>query len=376
MKPFEVYHLADLEFQSAAGSYVKDVNGRDYLDFYGGHAVISIGHSHPHFVEAISRQLSHLAFYSNSVRISLQHELAEKIGKLSGLNDYSLFLCNSGAEANENAIKLASFKTGRGKVIAFHGAFHGRTSMAVELTDNPSIQAPVNQNNRVLRLPLNDIEAFDEAIGEDIAAVIIEGIQGVAGIVEPELRFLRHLEHKCKENGVALVLDEVQSGMGRTGQFFAFQHAGIRPDLITMAKGIGNGFPVAAVLISPDFPAVKEQLGTTFGGAHLACSAAIAVMDIVEKEQLIANASKMGEWLLDELSSLKGLKTIRGKGLMLGLEFDFPIAGIRKRLMTEQGVLTGTSSNPNTLRLLPALNITSKEIAVLKEALTKVLNDV
>ncbi|HEY1045968.1 MAG TPA: aminotransferase class III-fold pyridoxal phosphate-dependent enzyme [Bacteroidia bacterium] len=374
MKPFDVYHLADIELKSALGSYVFDSNGRKYLDFYGGHAVISIGHSHPLYVSMLTEQLSKIAFYSNSLKISRQTEVAERLGRLSGLNDYNVFFCNSGAEANENAIKLASFKTGRKKVIAFQGAFHGRTSMAIEMTDNTRIQAPINQNGNVVRIPLNDQEAFDAVMNEDIAAVIVEGIQGVAGIVEPEHHFLNHIEKKCKSMGAALILDEVQSGMGRTGSFFAFQAAGIQPDLISMAKGIGNGFPVAALLISPKYEAVKEQLGTTFGGAHLACTAVDAVLQVFEREQLQNNVNEMGNYMKAQLGNLKGLKKYKGRGFMVGLEFEFPVTVMRKQLMNEYSVLTGTSSDPNTIRLLPALNIGRTEIDQLKLAFERVLN--
>lgn len=373
MKPFDVYHLADLELKSASGSYVVDNNGRKYLDAYGGHAVISIGHSHPHFVAMLTAQLNQLSFYSNSVKIPIQTQAAERLGRLSGMSDYSVFFCNSGAEANENALKLASFATGRKKVIAFQGAFHGRTSLAVELTDNPKIQAPVNQNGNVIRIPLNDQNELDRVLNNDVAAVIIEGIQGVAGIVEPEIEFLRYLENKCQANGTALILDEVQSGMGRTGNFFAFQAAGIQPDLISMAKGIGNGFPVAALLISPKYEAIKEQLGTTFGGAHLACTAVNAVLEVYEQDDLKSQVVEMGHYMKSQLCELKGLRKYKGRGLMVGLEFEFPVADLKKKLMNECGILTGSSADPNTLRLLPALNIGKSEIDQIKAAFQQIL---
>lgn len=362
MKTFDVYSIFDIEITKASGSTLYDNQGRKYLDLYGGHAVISIGHSHPHYVAAITRQLQAIGFYSNSVKISLQEELAEKLGGLSGYDDYNLFLCNSGAEANENALKLASFHTGRKKVIAFRSAFHGRTSLAVAATDNPGICAPVNATENICFVPLNDREAFEKAIDSTVAAVIVEGIQGVAGIHEPDAGFLRHVEQLCHKYGTLLVLDEVQSGYGRTGKFFAHQWSGVRPNLITVAKGMGNGFPVAGVLIAPDIPARKEMLGTTFGGNYLACAAAIAVLDVIRDEQLLVNAQQMGDYLRTALLSLPGISEVRGRGLMLGIQLPALGPSIRKQLLDQHAIFTGTSSDKNTIRLLPSLTISRSEL--------------
>lgn len=374
MKPFDVYSLFDVEIQKAEGSYLWDDKGQEYLDFYGGHAVISIGHSHPKYIEAISSQLQKIGFYSNSIKIQLQHELAEKLGVLSGYPEYSLFLCNSGAEANENALKLASFYNGRKKIVAFKGAFHGRTSLAVAATDNLNIQAPVNETSNIVFLPLNDYEAAVKEVDATTCAVIVEGIQGVAGIELPEAGFLKHLETLCTQSGALLILDEVQSGYGRSGKFFAHQHAGIKPDLITVAKGMGNGFPVAGVLVSPKIEPKKEMLGTTFGGNYLACAAAIAVLDAIADENLVENAAKMGEYLVHEFKHLKGVKEVRGQGLMVGLEFNEPITALRNTLLSEHKIFTGSASNKNTLRILPALNIGVKEADTFLGALKAVLN--
>ncbi len=363
MKTFEVYTLYDIEPVSGKGSYVFDRDGNSYLDLYGGHAVISIGHAHPRYVEAISQQAGKLGFYSNSVENSLQEELAEKLGRLSGYPDFSLFLCNSGAEANENAVKLASFHTGKSRVLAFKGAFHGRTSGAVALTDNPDIQSPFNKTDNVSFVPLNDIEAVKRELESgDYAAVIIEGIQGVAGIRMPEDEFLRQLREVTRTYNVCLILDEVQSGYGRTGLFFAHQYSGIRPDIITVAKGMGNGFPIGGVLISPDFTPVKGMLGTTFGGNHLACAAAIAVLDVIEDENLIKNASQVGDYAMRMLCDMGGIvHNVRGRGLMIGMDVDGTSTQVRKKLLYEHGIFTG-GAGVSTVRLLPALSVTKEQI--------------
>lgn len=355
MKLFDVYPLYDVEIVKGVGCHTYDANNQEYLDLYGGHAVISIGHSHPHYLNALAQQASRLVFYSNSVQNSLQHKLAEKLGKASGYDDYQLFLINSGAEANENALKLASFATGKTRIIAFGKAFHGRTSAAVEATDNPKIIAPLNANGHVTFLPLNDIEAVKNEIAKgDVAAVIIEGIQGVGGIRIPDENFLRQLRSVTEETGVVLILDEIQSGYGRSGRFFAHQWAGIRPDMITVAKGIANGFPMGAVLISPKFTPIYGQLGTTFGGNHLACAAAIAVLEVLEEENLIENADKVGQYIIQKLSEIPGIKEIRGRGLMIGIEMEYPVKELRSRLIFEQHVFTGASGT-NTIRLLPPI---------------------
>lgn len=362
MKLFDVYPLFDIEIVKGRGCYTYDSLGNEYIDLYGGHAVISIGHSHPHYLEAINRQASNLVFYSNSVVNSLQQHLADKLGKASGYDDYQLFLINSGAEANENALKLASFHTGRSRIVAFGKAFHGRTSLAVEATDNPKIVAPVNAAGHVTFVPLNDIDAVRTELAKgDVAAVIIEGIQGVGGVQIPNDTFMQQLRQACTDTGTVLVLDEIQSGYGRSGKFFAHQYAGIRPDIITMAKGIGNGFPMGGLLISPMFKPVYGILGTTFGGNHLACAAAIAVLEVMESENLVDNARNVGEYLMAELKKLPQIKQVRGRGLMIGLEFANPVKELRTRLLKEQHVFTGVSGT-NTLRLLPPLVI-SREIA-------------
>lgn len=362
MKLFDVYPLFDIEIVKGRGCYTYDSLGNEYIDLYGGHAVISIGHSHPHYLEAINRQASNLVFYSNSVVNSMQQRLADKLGKASGYDDYQLFLINSGAEANENALKLASFHTGRSRIVAFGKAFHGRTSLAVEATDNPKIVAPVNAAGHVTFVPLNDIDAVRTELAKgDVAAVIIEGIQGVGGVQIPDGTFMQQLRQACTDTGTVLVLDEIQSGYGRSGKFFAHQYAGIRPDIITMAKGIGNGFPMGGLLISPMFKPVYGMLGTTFGGNHLACAAAIAVLEVMESENLVDNARNVGEYLMAELKKLPQIKQVRGRGLMIGLEFANPVKELRTRLLKEQHVFTGVSGT-NTLRLLPPLVI-SREIA-------------
>lgn len=362
MTLFNVYSLYPVEPVRGKGCFVYDAAGTEYLDLYGGHAVISIGHAQPDYVKAISEQAARLGFYSNSVENSLQTALAEKLGRASGYGDYSLFLCNSGAEANENALKLASFQTGRAKVLAFSKAFHGRTSGAVATTDNPSIRSPFNGTPNVEFAPLNDLEAARAKLAtREFAAVIIEGIQGVSGIHCPTDEFLRGLRAAATETGTQLVLDEIQSGYGRTGRFFAHQWAGIRPDLITMAKGMGNGFPIGGVLIAPHFEARPGLLGTTFGGNHLACAAAIAVLDTIERERLVENAAAVGEYLLGELRRFTTLREVRGRGLMIGIETDGPGAELRRRLLFERHVFTG-GAGASTVRLLPALCLT-RELA-------------
>ena len=358
MKLYDVYPLFDVEIVKGRGCYVYDSQGTEYLDLYGGHAVISVGHSHPHYVEALTRQAQQLVFYSNSVVNPLQRELAARLGAACGYDDYQLFLVNSGAEANENAMKLASFHTGKKRVVAFDNAFHGRTSLAVEATDNPKIKAPVNINGDVTFVPLNDIEAVAAEIDKgDVAAVIIEGIQGVGGINIPSDQFMRQLRELTARAGVVLIADEIQSGYGRTGKFFAHQWSGIKPDLITVAKGICNGYPMAGLIIGPQFKPFYGELGTTFGGNHLGCAGAIAVLEIFEKEHLVDNARIVGEHLLERLKTVPGIKSVRGRGLMIGLEFDYPVKELRNRLISEQHVFTGASGQ-NMIRLLPPLVLT------------------
>lgn len=361
MELFEVYSLFPVNIVRGQGCRVWDDKGQEYLDLYGGHAVISIGHAHPHYVEAVSRQVGTLGFYSNSVVNKLQQELAERLGRISGYEDYRLFMINSGAEANENALKLASFHTGRSRVLSFRHAFHGRTSLAVEVTDNPKIIAPINANGHVTYLPWNDAEAAEAELAKgDVAAVIIEGIQGVGGIQVPEVQFMQRLRKACTDNGTVLILDEIQCGYGRSGKFFAHQHYGIRPDLITCAKGIANGLPCGALLISPMFKPVIGQLGTTFGGNHLACAAATAVIDVMEQEHLVENAASTGAYLLEELRGIEGPKEVRGIGLMIGIEFEQPIKELRRRLLFDEHIFTGVSGT-NVIRLLPPLCVTKAD---------------
>ncbi|MDO4196457.1 MAG: aminotransferase class III-fold pyridoxal phosphate-dependent enzyme [Prevotellaceae bacterium] len=372
---FDVYPLFDIAIDKGQGCTVWDTEGQEYLDLYGGHAVISIGHAHPHYVEAISKQVGKLGFYSNSVQNPLQKELAYRLGKASGCDDYQLFLINSGAEANENALKLASFYNGRTRILSLEKAFHGRTSLAVEATNNPKIIAPVNANNHVTYLPLNDIDAWKAEIEkDDVCAVIIECIQGVGGIRMVTAEFMAAIRQLCDEHNTVLICDEIQCGYGRSGKFFAFQHLGVQPDIITCAKGICNGFPMGGVLISEKFKPVYGQLGTTFGGNHLACAGALAVLDVIEQEKLVENAAEVGEYLMNRLKeeNLPHVVDVRGKGLMIGIELDVPYKEIRTRLVKEQHCFTGCSGT-NVLRLLPPLCITKNNADDFIERLKKAL---
>lgn len=373
MKLFDVYPLFDINIVKGEGCYVYDDKGNKYLDLYGGHAVISIGHTHPYYVEKVTDQLNKLAFYSNSVVNKLQVELAEKLGEQCGYDDYDLFLINSGAEANENALKLASFHNGRKKVLAFKHAFHGRTSAAVKVTDIASYQAPVNDGLEVVFLPFNDIELVKQELQKgDFSSVILEGIQGVGGIVIPDDTFMQELRQICTETGTILILDEIQSGYGRSGKFFAHQYANIKADIITVAKGIGNGFPMAGVLISPMFKAVYGQLGTTFGGNHLACAAGIAVLEIMKKEKLVDNAKHIGEYLLSELKKLPNIKEVRGRGLMIGIELNEPIKEKRTKLLFEEKIFTG-STGTHVFRLLPPLCLSMEQAQEFLSKFKKIL---
>lgn len=360
MNLFEVYKLWDIEPVEGLDTVLWDKNGVEYTDLYGGHAVISIGHCHPHYVEMLSSQLQHLGFYSNAVQNSLQQELASRLARVSGYTDYKLFLCNSGAEANENAMKLASFATGRSRILAFGKAFHGRTSGAVAATDNPKLRAPFNESDKITFIPLNDLEAAERELSSGAyAAAIIEGIQGVAGIFVPEDGFLRELRTLCDKYGSKLILDEIQSGYGRSGKFFAHQYSGVRPDIITTAKGMGNGFPIGGVLISPDIKAEYGMLGTTFGGNHLACTAALAVLDVIEEEKLVENAARMGEFFEEAFKGDGAIKEYRGRGLMIGLELKPEYIGLRDRLLFEKHFFTG-AAGASVIRLLPSLTISRK----------------
>nr|WP_321407419.1 aminotransferase class III-fold pyridoxal phosphate-dependent enzyme [uncultured Carboxylicivirga sp.] len=357
MKLFDVYPLFDITPVKGLDCYVWDDQGNKYLDLYGGHAVISIGHSHPHYIERITDQVNKIGFYSNSVQNPLQKELAEKLGEASGMPDYQLFLCNSGAEANENALKLASFKTGRSKIISFKKGFHGRTSGAVAITDNPKIVAPFNADHQKEILPLNDLEAVEKSLSKnDVAAVIIEGIQGIGGIVIPDAGFMEGLEKLCKKHGTMLILDEIQSGYGRSGKFFAFQYGSIKPDMVTMAKGMGNGFPVGGVLISPDIEPSYGLLGTTFGGNHLACAASLAVLEVIKEEKLVVNSFEQGKLLKNELIKTNKFKEVRGVGLMIGVELTTEVSKLRSGLLRKNHIFTGVSGT-NTMRLLPPLTL-------------------
>ncbi|AIY12202.1 aspartate aminotransferase family protein [Cellulophaga baltica] len=374
MKLFDVYPLYNVTPVSAKGSIVTDINGQDYWDFYGGHAVISIGHGHPHYIKRLEDQLHKIGFYSNAIQNPLQTELATKLGALSDCEDYNLFLCSSGAEANENALKMASFITGKSRVIAFNNGFHGRTSAAVAATDNQNINAPINKQQKVTFLPFNAFDAFESEIEKgDVCAVIIEAIQGVGGLDEPSTEFYQKIAESCKKHHVILIADEVQSGFGRSGKFFGFQHHNIQPDIISIAKGMGNGFPVGGVLIHESIEAKYGMLGTTFGGNHLACAASLAVLEVIEKEDLIANAAKIGAYFKERAAEIPQVKKIKGRGLMLGLEFDFEVSELRKKLIYDQHIFTGGASNKKLLRILPALNISEKEIDIFFDALKKEL---
>jgi acetylornithine aminotransferase len=372
MKLFDVYPLFKITPVKAQGSWLWDDKGEKYLDLYGGHAVISIGHSHPHYVKTLNEQLGRIAFYSNSVLNPVQEQLAEKLGALSGYPDYQLFLCNSGAEANENALKLASFVTGRKKVVAFRKAFHGRTSGAVAATDNEKIVAPFNAGHEIAFIPMNDEAALDEVLDKTVAAVIIEGIQGVGGIQLPDDDFLQLLEKRCEENGSLLILDEIQCGYGRTGKFFAHQYADIRPHLITMAKGMGNGFPIGGVLIQGDIKPWSGMLGTTFGGNYLASVAGLAVLDVIEREDLMANATKIGAYLQAGLIDLDGIREVRGRGLMIGFDLPDEKKSVRQDLLFKHHIFTG-EAKPNTIRLLPSLALTKEEADIFLNALKEEL---
>ena len=370
MELFDVYPLYDVTPVRAKGIVVIDEKGDKYLDFYGGHAVISIGHSHPYYINCIKNQLDQIGFYSNSVKNPLQKQLAARLGQLSKCEDYNLFLCNSGAEANENALKLASFHTNKSRVIAFTNSFHGRTSAAVAATDNEKINAPINKQQKVTFLPFEDLKAFETEIKKgDVCAVILEAIQGVGGLDEPSGKFFREIAALCKNYGVVLIADEVQSGFGRSGSFFAFQHHDIEPDIITIAKGMGNGFPVGGVLIHKSIEASYGMLGTTFGGNHLACTAVLAVLEVLEKEKLIENAEKLGKYFKEKAKEIPQVKEIKGRGLMLGLKFDFEVADLRKRLIHNQHLFTGGAKDKQVLRVLPAITINKKDLDLFFEAL-------
>ncbi|HAK12152.1 MAG TPA: aspartate aminotransferase family protein [Chitinophagaceae bacterium] len=378
MKLFDVYPINDITITKAQGSYVWDNDGVQYLDMYGGHAVISIGHTHPHWVKRIEDQLAQIAFYSNSIRIPIQQQLADKLGQLSGKTDYQLFLCNSGAEANENALKLASFHTGRKKIIAFSKAFHGRTSLAVAVTDNKNYVAPVNETDNVIFLPFNDqaaLKACFEANGKEIAAVIIEGIQGVGGINVADDDFLRLIRSLCDQYGAVYIADSVQCGYGRSGLFFAHDYAGVNADIYTMAKGMGNGFPVAGILIAPHIQPKHFMLGTTFGGNHLACAAALAVLEVMEQENLIDMAKQRGMYLMNKLKAIDGLQNVRGRGLMIGFDVPEQLKDLKKQLLFSHKVFTG-EAKPNVIRLLPSLALSRKQADEFLEALVDAIQDI
>ncbi|MDD3721521.1 MAG: aminotransferase class III-fold pyridoxal phosphate-dependent enzyme [Lutibacter sp.] len=375
MELFDVYPLYNVTPVKAKGAFVWDENETKYLDFYGGHGVISIGHSHPDYVKSLGEQLTKIGFYSNSIVNPLQQELAHKLGKLSDCENYNLFLCNSGAEANENALKLASFETEKSRIISFKNAFHGRTSAAVAVTDNPSINAPINLQQEVTFLPLNDLELVIHEIGKgDVAAVIIEGIQGVGGLDEGTTAFFQEVQKECNENKVVFILDEIQSGYGRSGKFFAFQHHNIQPDIITTAKGMGNGFPIGGVLIADKYKAKYSMLGTTFGGNHLACAAGISVLDVMKKEKLMDNVKEVYAYFLQEIATVPKIKKVKGKGLMLGIEFDFEVGELRKKLIFDKHIFTGGSNNKNLLRILPPLNVKQEHVDIFMNALKEILD--
>lgn len=373
---FDVYPRFNVTIEKAKGAFLWDDKDNRYLDFYGGHGVVSIGHGHPEYITKLKNQIDRIGFYSNSVQMPVQEELAKKLTAFSGYDDYKLFLCNSGAEANENALKLASFHTGYKKVIAFKGSFHGRTSAALNVTDNPNLSSPLNQDNfPVVYLDLNNEEQLYAAISkQDVSAVIVEGIQGVGGLNAPSESYLKLLSQICKNLGIVLILDEVQSGFGRTGKFFAHQHAGIQPDIISMAKGMGNGFPIGGVLIHPDIKAKSGMLGTTFGGNPLACAASHAVLDVLENDAILQHVESVSSYLTEQLKELPKIKNIKGKGLMLGVEFDFPVKEIREKLVFDHHIFTGSSSNPNLLRILPPLVIGKEHVDIFLEAMKEELS--
>lgn len=375
MNLFDVYPLYNVTPVSAQGIVVTDDKGQEYLDFYGGHAVISIGHSHPHYVKRLKEQLDKIGFYSNAVQNPLQVELANKLGQLSGCEDYNLFLCNSGAEANENALKMASFQTGKSRIVAFKNGFHGRTSAAVAATDNVAINAPLNKQQKVTIIPLNDIAEFKKEIAKgDVCGVIIEAIQGVGGLDEPTTAFYQEIAEVCKAHQVILIADEVQSGFGRSGKFFGFQHHGIQPDIISIAKGMGNGFPVGGILIHENIKASYGLLGTTFGGNHLACVATLAVLEVLEQDNLMQNAAALGHYFSEKAKEIPQVKRVKGRGLMIGLEFDFEVAELRKKLIYEQHLFTGGAKDKRVLRILPALNISKTHIDLFLNALKAALH--
>ena len=375
MNLFDVYPLYDVTPVKAKGITITDNKGLEYLDFYGGHGVISIGHSHPYYLNKLKEQLSSIGFYSNAVQNPLQIELAKKLGVLSGCDDYSLFLCNSGAEANENALKLASFHTNKKRVLTFNNSFHGRTSLAVSVTDNPKVNAPINSTNPKTFLPLNNIGLVEKELKkDDVCAVIIEGIQGVGGLDEGNTSFFKELETLCDRYNVIFIVDEVQSGYGRSGKFFAHQFHGVNPDIISVAKGMGNGFPIGGILISQKFNPKHGMLGTTFGGNHLACAAAIAVLDVIKDEKLLKNVNAMSNYFIQKAKTISQVKNIKGRGLMLGLEFDFEVAALRKKLIYEKHIFTGGANNKNLLRILPPLNIQKEHIDQFFNALNDTLN--
>ncbi len=375
MNPFNVYPLYNVTPVKAKDCYVTDDKGVEYLDLYGGHGVISVGHGHPHYVAKLKEQLDAIGFYSNAVQNPLQHELAKKLGEISGYSAYDLFSCNSGAEANENGLKLASFYTGKKRVIAFDNSFHGRTSIAVSVTDNPKIIAPINSTNPKTLLPLNQIDLVAKELAKgDVCAVIIEGIQGVGGLDEGTTQFFQNLAQLCKKHNVVFIVDEIQSGYGRSGKFFAHQYHNIKPDIISVAKGMGNGFPIGGILISPKFEAVFGMLGTTFGGNHLACAAGIAVLEILKKEHLMQNVKDISAYFIEEAKKISQVKKIKGKGLMLGVEFDFEVAEIRKKLIYDKHIFTGGAMNKNLLRILPPLTVQKEHIDIFFKGLKEVLN--
>lgn len=377
MNLFDVYPLNDIEIVKASGSNVWDANGQEYLDLYGGHAVISIGHTHPHYVGRLTEQLAKVGFYSNSIKIPLQVQLAEKLGQVSGKTDYQLFLCNSGAEANENALKLASFYNNRKKVIAFKGAFHGRTSLAVSATDNPKIIAPVNETDNVVFLPFNDVAALAQAFedhGEEISSVIIEGIQGVGGIKEASVEFLKSLRSFCDQYDAVFIADSVQCGYGRTGLFYSHDYAGVSADVYTMAKGMGNGFPIGAISIAPKFVPWHGMLGTTFGGNHLACAAALAVLEVMEEDQLMKNAAEVGGYLITEIKKFSEVQEVRGRGLMIGIDLPAELSSVKKNLLFKHHIFTG-EAKPSVIRLLPALNLTKAHADQFLEKFSLALKD-